>query len=202
MPVAFVLNLTLGMILAYAAKDRLNAHGAWSSPALQITALFFGVVIFPFAIYCHVVHGSWASLYLVDGANIHVAWRIVFALVQSLGLLIGWVMSVKMLKLLGDRKFLIATCGVGMFGLLLTLVFSERLGKYGNYLDWQGERALPLWQVKLGYVLVLMALAVAAGLIFTAMELHKDGRRVRSLQRLTTSTPSRFISESGEIEES
>lgn len=202
MPIAFIFNFTLGMILAYAAKDRLSVHGPWSSPALQIVVLFLSVVVFPFAMYCHVVHGSWASLYVFDGAKMHVVLRIVFALIQSLGLLLGWALSAKLLNLLGNRKFIIATCCVAMFSLFLVTMFGDRVGKVGNYLDWQGARALPLWQVKLGYVLVLMALALAVGAIFTAMELHKDGRRVRSLQRLTTSTPSRFISETGEIEES
>jgi hypothetical protein len=63
---------------------------------------------------------------------------------------------------------------------LLILISWRRLSRYGSYDDFADGRALPIMDVKLGYVLVALVLGVAIAAFFAGFEIAQDSRRVRS----------------------
>ena len=68
----------------------------------------------------------------------------------------------------------------GGAGLLAAVALAwGRIGRYGTYGEFHGGRALPILEVKLGYVLVALVAGVGIAAGYVAMELRRDSRRVR-----------------------
>ena len=66
--------------------------------------------------------------------------------------------------------------------ILLVLVVGgiQRLGTAADYLGWQTQRGTSLFKVQLGWAFVVSLLALFSSAIYIAIELGRDGRRVRS----------------------
>jgi hypothetical protein len=65
---------------------------------------------------------------------------------------------------------------------LLVLVVSSihRLSTAADYLGWKGNKGVSIFSVQLGWAFVVSLLAIFLSAIYTAIELNRDGRRVRS----------------------
>ncbi len=77
----------------------------------------------------------------------------------------------------------VALQGTGQHGLavlVLVVAGSRRLSTAADYLGWQARRGTSLFNVQLGWAFVVSLLAMFGSAIYIAIELGRDGRRVRS----------------------
>jgi hypothetical protein len=144
-------------------------------------AVFVGVVLTPIALYLYVAHPAWAWMYLVDPS--HVPGPAVVSLLVAHGgaVLGGWYAGARLVRAKRRESIAVYALAAGVIGVVVGLALGwARIGRYGTYDEFHDGRALPLTDVKLGYVLVALTLgvAVAAGLV--ALELMRDARRVRA----------------------
>src|SRR5262249_56162471 len=99
----------------------------------------------------------------------------------------GYWGAARMLALVGDRRALPgALAGVAALVCLLGFLARGRLLHVGTTGDFRDGRALPIFDVKLGYALVAVVVGLASAAAFVAWELARDGRRAQSSGRPLT----------------
>jgi hypothetical protein len=94
--------------------------------------------------------------------------------------LAGFYGGARMLKIGRDRQLVYLALGGVVVVVVGAILGWGRLGRYGSYGEFHDGRALALMEVKLGYVMVGVVFGIAAAAGFTAVELLRDARRVRS----------------------
>ena len=95
-------------------------------------------------------------------------------------LVAGWLIGA---RLVAYRRARTATyiLAVGVVVLAIaTGVLWGRIGTYGTLAEFQSGRALGLMEVKLGYVLITMALGLVASATLVGLQLARDSRRATS----------------------
>lgn len=139
------------------------------------------IVVWPTTAYLYLAHPDWSWLYLVDPDRVPrlVVVPLVAASAAAVGF--GYWGAARMLALVPDRRALPgALAGLGALVLLLAFLARARLLHDGSYDEYHAGRALPLFDVKLGYALVAVAVGVIGATAFVAWELLRDGRRAHS----------------------
>jgi hypothetical protein len=63
---------------------------------------------------------------------------------------------------------------------ILLVVGLQRLGTAADYLGWQQSRGTSLFDVQLGWAFLVSLLALFGSAVYIAIELGRDGRRVRA----------------------
>ncbi len=142
--------------------------------------LFVALVTAPLTLYLYLAHPAWSWLYLVDPAHVP-GLAVVPVLVAQGGIVVlGWYVGARLIR--ADKAPAGLYSGVGSAALLAILVLAlhGRLGAYGSYADYHDGHAAGLLQVKLGYVLMALALAMIVATGYTGLELLRDSRRVRA----------------------
>jgi hypothetical protein len=175
-----ILELSVGIAFALCARDRVRVDGPFATPSFLLVLIFAGVVLAPATLYLHLAHTSWSWLYLVDPHKLpHLS--LVPLLALHGGFLVGgWYLGARLLR--ADRRGVaFYSALVAALGFLISLpILGGRLGSYGSYADYRGGRAFGLFEVKLGYVLITLILAVGVSAGYVALELVRDSRRVRA----------------------
>jgi len=157
-----------------------RADGLFAAPAFPLVAIFIAIVLTPIALYLYLAHPSWSWMYLVDPADVP-GLAIVPLLVLHGGLVVaGWYLGGRLIRTGREKQARYGLLGAGLVVLLLSAIGWGRIGHYGSYRDFHGGRAIDLFDVKLGYVLVGLALGIGAAAGYVALELARDSRRVRT----------------------
>jgi hypothetical protein len=158
-----------------------RAEGPFASPAFPLVAIFIGVVLTPVTLYLYLAHPAWSWMYLFDPSG--VTGLTMASLLAHAGMVVaGWYAGVRLVRA-GKKKELVALyvlAGGTVLALVAIVLFWGRIGRYGTYVEFHDGRALQLMEVKLGYVLVALALGVATAVGFVGLELMRDSRRVRA----------------------
>lgn len=158
----------------------MRADGLFAAPAFPLVAIFIAVVLTPIALYLYLAHPAWSWMYLVDPADVP-GLAIVPLLVLHGGLVVaGWYLGGRLIRTGREKQARYGLLGAGLVVLLLSAIGWGRIGHYGSYRDFHGGRAIDLFDVKLGYVLVGLALGIGAAAGYVALELARDSRRVRT----------------------
>ncbi len=158
----------------------MRADGLFAAPAFPLVAIFIAVVLTPIALYLYLAHPSWSCMYLVDPEDVP-GLAIVPLLVLHGGLVVaGWYLGGRLIRTGREKQARYGLLGAGLVVLLLSAIGWGRIGHYGSYRDFHGGRAIDLFDVKLGYVLVGLALGIGAAAGYVALELARDSRRVRT----------------------
>ena len=175
-----IFNCSLGLAFSVCAKERVRADGVFALPAFAVMLMFCGFLLLPTTLYLYTSHPAWACMYLVDPSEL--SWFFVLlALAAHIGALFaGWFLGARMLRTGSSRFALYAAGGVGVVALLGIATAWERLGVVGTFVEFDDKRALPLMEVKLGYVIVAIVLGVAIGSTIVALELLRDSRRAKT----------------------
>jgi hypothetical protein len=141
-------------------------------------ALFAAIILGPSTAYLYLAHPDWSWLYLVDPDRVP-RLAVVPIVAAGIGALAGgYYGAARVMREVRDRRVLpAALAGVAVVTLLLAFLARGRLLRYGSYLDFHAGRALPLSEVKLGYVLVAVMVGTVAAAAFVALELWRDARR-------------------------
>jgi hypothetical protein len=178
-PVVALVNLLFGIGFALIARDRIKADGPFASPAFQLVALHAGVVVAPIALYFYAVHPAWAWMYWVDPAKL----AGVFVLPLMVGhatLVIGaWYGSSILIRKGGSGALLYVAGGLALMLLVLVAGGMHRLATAADYAGF-GTGGVSLFSVRLGFAFMVSLLAMFGSAIYVAIELGRDGRRVRS----------------------
>jgi hypothetical protein len=179
-PLDLLFNVWLGLGLALCARDRVRADGPFAFPAFAMVAGFAGVVIAPVALYLYAAHPAWTWMYLFDPSTGPGLLILPLVTLHAGAVLGGFYLGARLLR--GGKPKVLPGILLGAPLVLLILVALAwgRLGRYGSYVEFHDGRALPIMDVKLGYVMVGVILAIVAGAGFTAVELLRDARRVRA----------------------
>ena len=150
-------------------------------PPLALVGTFVAILLWPTTAYLYLAHPDWSWLYLVDTDHVPrlVVVPLVAAATAAVG--VGYWGAARLLAVVADRRALpAALAGLGAIVLLLAFLARERLLHDGSYGEYHAGRALPLFDVKLGYALVAVAVGVIGAAAFVAWELSQDGRRAQS----------------------
>lgn len=142
--------------------------------------MFIGMILVPTTAYLYLAHPDWSWLYLLDPDSIPgfaiLPLVVAHGTMTALGWYVGWRLVVadkhKLLRYLAIAGAVLSFIGV--------LLLWSRVGHYGTYKEFHDGRALPIMDVKLGYVLVALILAILASSGFIAVELIRDSRRAVS----------------------
>jgi hypothetical protein len=173
-------NACLGLAFALCARDRLRADGPFAYPAFPLVAAFAGIVVAPLTLYFYTVHAAWSWMYLVDPAGLPGLLIIPLLILHGGVVLAGFYLGARLVKAGRERQLIYAVVAVAVVVVGGAALAWGRLGRYGTYLEFHDGRALALMEVKLGYVMVGVVLGIAAAAGFTALDLLRDARRVRS----------------------
>jgi hypothetical protein len=177
-----IFNVSLGLAFAVCARDRVRADGPFASPSFLVVLLFTGILLVPMTFYFYVWHPAWTWMYLVDPDRIPALAVIPLVFLHGAFVIGGWYGGARLIRA-GRARAAMYSIGVGGAVVLVATVTAwGRLGHVGTYQEfWDTpSRALPMMEVKLGYVMVAMVLGLAVAAGSVAVELVRDSRRVRS----------------------
>ncbi|HEY0193303.1 MAG TPA: hypothetical protein VGC42_19430 [Kofleriaceae bacterium] len=180
MPVVALVNLLFGIGFALIARDRIRADGPFALPAFQLVALHAAAVVAPIALYFYAVHPAWAWMYWINPTRLF-GVAVLPLMVGHAGLVIGGWYGAAWLVRRGHLAALLYG-GSALVLLLLVLVITgiHRLATATDYEGWAAGQGVSLFAVKLGWAFVVSLLALFGSAIYVAIELGRDGRRVRS----------------------
>ncbi len=158
----------------------MRADGAFAQPASTLVLMFLGLIMAPITTYLYAAHASWTWMYLVNPEAVPSFAILPLVALHSATVLLGWYVGARLI--LAGRLMIAAyvSAAAAVVSLLGVLIFWNRLGRYGTYVEFEQHRALPIMEVKLGYVLVALTVGVVASAAFVAFELLLDSRRVKS----------------------
>ena len=102
-------------------------------------------------------------------------------MVGHAGLVIGGWYGASLLLRRGYQGALLYVGGaLALILLVLVVAGIQRLSTAADYLGWKTQRGTSLFNVQLGWAFVVSLLALFSSAIYIAVELGRDGRRVRS----------------------
>ncbi len=177
--VAFV-NVLFGIGFAFTARDRIKADGPFATPAFPLVALHAAAIVAPIALYFYAVHPAWAWMYWFDPKKL-AGVAVLPLMVGHAGLVIGaWYVSGLLI-----RKGLNGALGYAAGAIALALIVLivggvNRLGTAADYFGYSSHQGASLFDVQLGWAYVVSLLALFGSAIYVAIELGRDGRRVRA----------------------
>ena len=178
-PVVALLNLLFGIGFALVARDRVRADGPFAAPAFHLVLLHAAAVVAPVALYFYAVHPAWSWMYWVDPQKL-AGVAVLPLMVGHAGLVVGgWYLAAVALRRGFQAAVLYAGGAIAVTLLVLFVSGSQRLFTAADYLGWQQHRTMSLFKVQLGWSFVVSLLALFGSAIYVAIELGRDGRRVR-----------------------
>jgi hypothetical protein len=179
-PVVALVNLLFGIGFALIARDRIRADGAFAPPAFPLVALHAAAVVAPIALYFYAVHPAWAWMYWINPRQI--AGLAVLPLMAGHAALVigGWYGAGVLLRRGHQGALLYAAAGISLVLLVIIVGGIQRLSTAADYLGWRDNQGTSLFAVQLGWAFVVSLLALFGSAIYIAIELGRDGRRVRS----------------------
>ena len=168
------------MVFALCARDRIRVDGPFSTPAFILVLFFTGIVVLPATLYVYLAHPAWSWLYFVDPVDVPMLAVVPILVLHGAALIGGWYLSARLLR--ADKRNLVGYFAIAtaLLFLILAAVLRGRLGSYGSFGDFQDGNTFGVLEVKLGYVLMTLAIGVGVAAAFVALELVRDSRRVRA----------------------
>jgi hypothetical protein len=138
-------------------------------------------VVAPVALYFYAVHPAWAWMYWINPEK--VAGVAVLPLMVGHAALVigGWYVASLLLRRGYQGALLYVTGAIALLLLVLVVGGINRLSTATDYVGWESQRGVtPLFAVRLGWAFVVSLMALFGSAIYIAIELGRDGRRVRS----------------------
>ena len=179
-PVGALVNLLVGIGFALVARDRVRADGPFAAPAFPLVAMHAAIVVAPIALYFYAVHPAWSWLYWFDPKKLG-GVAVLPLMAGHAGLVIGsWYVSAMLIRRGFQTAVLYSGAAITLTLLVLVVASIRRLGTAADYLGWQAGKGVSLFNVQLGWAFVVSLLALFGSAIYVAIELGRDGRRVRA----------------------
>ena len=138
------------------------------------------MIVAPVALYFYAVHPAWSWMYWVDPTKL--AGLAVLPLTVGHAALVigGWYVAALLLRkgLQGALYFLGGALGLTL--LVLVVGGIDRLGTAADYPTWLTGSGVSVFKVQLGWAFVISLSALFGTAVYIAIELGRDGRRVRA----------------------
>jgi hypothetical protein len=155
-----------------------RADGVFASPVF-VLVLQHAAAVAAVALYFYAVHPAWAGMYFFDPSQVS-GLLVVPLMVGHAALVIGAFYGTAHLL---RRKPLAAALYIGGGLLLVTLLLGifgrARLVTAADYNGYAAHRGVTLFSVELGWSALVALLALTASAAYVAIEMLRDGRRVR-----------------------
>ncbi|MGE0869326.1 MAG: hypothetical protein AB7P03_12225 [Kofleriaceae bacterium] len=170
-----------GLGFALIARDRIRADGPFAAPAFQLVALHAAAAVAPVALYFYWVHPAWSWMYAVDIAKLG-GVAVLPLTAGHVGIVIAaWYGTALLLRRGFQNLVLYMGGGIVLAMLILVIAGMNRLTTAGDFRGWRiAGQAQWLFSVQLGWAFLISLLAIFGSAIYVAIELGRDGRRVRS----------------------
>jgi hypothetical protein len=169
-----------GIGFALIARDRIKGDGPFAAPAFHLVVLHAAAVVAPVALYFYAVHPAWAWMYWLDPKKL-AGVAVLPLMVGHAGLVIGAWYGASLLIRKGLQGALFYVAGALALMLLVVVVAgSDRLGTAADYPGFATHHGVSLFAVQLGWAFLVSLLALFGSAIYVAIELGRDGRRVRA----------------------
>ena len=180
MPVVALVNLMFGIGFALIARDRIKADGPFATPAFPLVVLHAAAIVAPVALYFYLVHPAWAWMYWIDPDKVSGLAILPLMVGHAVLVIGGWYGSAFMLRrgLQGALFYVAGAVAVLVF--VMIVVGIGRLSYASDYAGWSARTGISPFAVKLGWAFAVSLLALFGSAIYVAIELGRDGRRVRA----------------------
>ncbi|MCX5744682.1 MAG: hypothetical protein NT062_19515 [Proteobacteria bacterium] len=163
------------------ARDRIRADGPFSTPAFPLVVLHAAGVVAPVALYFYAVHPAWSWMYTVDPARLASVFVVPLMVGHAVLVIGGWYVAGALVRRGYQGALLYATGAIALVLLILFVAMFGRLSVATDYPGWQSKHeGVSILSVQLGWAFIVSLLALFGSAIYVAIELGRDGRRVRS----------------------
>jgi hypothetical protein len=179
-PVVALVNLLFGMGFALIARDRIRADGPFAAPAFQLVLLHAAAVVAPIALYFYAVHPAWSWMYWFDPRKISGAAVLPLMVGHAALVIGGWYTASALLRAGLQGALLYIAGGIALVLLVLVIASFDRLGIAADFPGWEASKGVSLFKVRLGFAFAVSLMALFVSAIYIAIELGRDGRRVRA----------------------
>jgi hypothetical protein len=168
----------LGALFAWCARPRVRAEGPWPATSVLAVGIFAAVIAAPCTAYLYLAEPDWALLYLVNAVHVPPIFVVPVAAIAVGALFGGFYGGARLVRSPQlARHHVKILAGAGVLLLVVAVLLRVRLGTVGTTAAFRAGSALPLGAVKIGYVLVALAVGVMASAGYTGWEIVRDGRR-------------------------
>ena len=172
--------MLFGIGFALIARDRIKADGPFASPAFPLVALHAAAVVAPIALYFYAVHPAWAWMYWVDPSKLATIFVLPLMVGHAALVIGGWYVSSFTIRKGYSGALLYAAGALALVLLVLVAGGFSRLSTAADFPGYPAEKGVSLFAVKLGWAFIVSLIALFGSAIYVAIELGRDGRRVRS----------------------
>lgn len=150
------------------------------SPAFPLVALHAAGIVAPIALYFYAVHPAWAWMYGVDPQRLATIFVLPLMVGHAALVIGGWYFASLLLRRGYQGALLFVVGALALVLLILLVTTLDRLSTATDFLGWRSGQGVSLFAVQLGWAFVVSLLAMFGSAIYVAIELGRDGRRVRS----------------------
>ncbi|MBI4510049.1 MAG: hypothetical protein HY698_10475 [Deltaproteobacteria bacterium] len=171
-------DFALGLFFAACAKERVRRDGVFSKTPLALVCAHATLALLPRALYLCLAHPAWSVLYLWDPSRLPPLVMVPLVLLDAALLLAGYLQGARLIRNGKTSWAWGIVAGVAFFLALLGYFLRHRIVHYGSHAQFHSGHALPLGDVKLGYVLVAIAVGVVVHVGVVGWELQRDAKRV------------------------
>jgi len=175
-----LVNLLFGIGFALVARDRIRADGPFAAPAFQLIALHAAAIVAPVALYFYAVHPAWAWMYWIDPAKLSGIAVLPLMVGHAMLVVGGWYLASLAIRRGYQGALLYFAGAIALILLVLVVAGINRLSTAADYRGWQQRSGVSLFNVQLGWAFAVSLLALFGSAIYIAIELSRDGRRVRA----------------------
>ena len=179
-PVVALVNLLFGIGFALVARDRIRADGPFVAPAFHLILLHAAAVVAPIALYFYAVHPAWSWMYWFDPKKLSGAAVLPLMVGHAVLVIGGWYTASVLIRKGYQGALLYVAGAIALFLLILVSTAVDRLSTASDYPGWEAQKGVSLFKVQLGWAFVVSLLALFGSAVYIAIELGRDGRRVRS----------------------
>jgi hypothetical protein len=180
LPVIALVNLLFGLGFALVARERIRADGPLPTPAFALVALHAAAVVAPMALYFYSVHPAWSWLYLVDPRKVSGLAIVPLTVGHAALVFGGWYGAARLLRRGLGRPLRYGVGGLAVVLVIVVLLAWHRLGTASDYLGFAADGGTSLFNVQIGWALVVSLLALVGSATYVVIELGRDSRRVKS----------------------
>lgn len=143
--------------------------------------MFAAMLVVPTSLYFYAVHAAWSWSYWVDPKLVPFISVVPLMVLHGLAVLIGWYAGYIVWRRTDDRRVFLGIFGVTVLAWLVVIVgLRQRLGVSGSFAAYREGMARGLFEVGMGYALLTVLLLQLGAAMYVAVELVRDGGRVRS----------------------
>jgi hypothetical protein len=174
------MNLLFGIGFALVARDRIKADGPFAAPAFHLVALHAAAVVAPVALYFYAVHPDWAWMYWIDPVKLGGVAVLPLTVVQAALVVGAWYGSSLFIRNGLTGALLYVGGALALMLLVLVVAGIDRMFTATDFLGYATSHGVSLFAVQLGWAFVVSLLALFGSAIYVAIELGRDGRRVRA----------------------